>query len=224
MENKVVVAGFGLLLLALLGGVACVAHAQDPSATLAKAEEYRPLDSIIDFKRLDRTFYSLRDPTTRANVASFDAFTQTYNSIGGELEQHRGRHVVRAVRFVKIPDDMTAGDVIRAWREAGGNPDIRPPAGNSIFWSAQDVGHSVSDMYIGTGFECAKPGQPGVPHAEIWARRFLFVTEPVSSPCRAACRSRLATRSSAGSGCLALPAGIRTKLAPRRASTRSPPR
>ena len=145
------------------------------AASLAGGDT-RPLDQIVNFNGLAPEYRSLRNPTTRANVAAFDTFTQTYNPIGGELEQHRSRHVVRAVRFAKIPDDMTAGDVIRAWREAGGNPDVRPPADNSIYWSAQDEGHSVSDVYIGTGFECAKPGQPGVPHAEIWARRFLFVT------------------------------------------------
>jgi hypothetical protein len=140
------------------------------------AEEYRPLDQIVNFKSLGPDYRSLLDPTMRANVASFDAIAQEADTAAPMLAQERSRHVVRAGRFIKIPDDMTAGDVIRAWRQAGGNPTVRPPAEGTLYWDAEDEGHSVSDVFVGTGFVCAKPGTPGVLHAEIWARRFLFVT------------------------------------------------
>jgi len=140
------------------------------------AADTRPLDEIVNFHGLGPDYRSLRDPTTRANIASFDALTQASDPMAPFLAQERGRHVVRAGRFVHIPSDMTASDVIRAWRQAGGTPQVKAPAEGSLYWSAEDNDHSVSDVFVGTGFVCAKPGTPGFLHTEIWARRFLFVT------------------------------------------------
>jgi len=145
----------------------------------AKAEDYKPLDQIINFNSLSPEYRSLLDPTTRANVNAFDADVQRVEgggALGGSLNEQRHLHVVRAGRFVKIPAGMTAGDVARAWQDAGGDPVVRPPADGSIYWEAHDEHHFVTDAYIGTGFVCAKPGQPGAQYDEIWVRHFLFIT------------------------------------------------
>jgi hypothetical protein len=150
--------------------------------TSARADSYKPLDSIIDFDRLGTDYLSLTDPTRQANTAAWDHWMLTAASndrgeaLGASLNRARSRHVVRAGRFVKIPNGMNASDVARAWQDAGGKPVVVPPPENAIYYSAYDNEHYVSDTYIGTGFVCGKPGQPGVQYTEIWARRFLFVT------------------------------------------------
>jgi len=143
----------------------------------AKADEYKPLEQIVDVGGLASAHRSLLDPTARANTEAFDTYAQQAGSaLGMRLNENRGRHVVRAARFVKIPEGVTAEDLARAWLDAGGGPVVREPANGSIYWEAHDEHHFVSDTYVGTGFVCAKPGQAGVQYDEIWARRFLFVT------------------------------------------------
>jgi len=145
----------------------------------AKAEDYKPLDQTINFSRLGAQYRSLLDPTTRANVEAFDADAlraEGVGALGERLNEQRGRYVVRAKRFVKIPIGMTAGDVGRAWRDAGGDPMVRPPADGSIYWEVHDEHHFVTDIYVGTGFVCARSSQSGIQYDEIWARHFIFVT------------------------------------------------